>query len=152
MGEDPHIFGNGCIEDLSNYIAETSSRSFARKSCNFAVKVNVEDGYQLEISNFAYNLISNVPLGSSTAFSAEYFFVIGSSSVTINKSYAEDSTDAIMEEKAVLSGCGESDIFRINTSLTAKRGNAGNDGVAKVELANEEFTYDIKVKSCNLDE
>merc|ERR1719296_716670 len=114
------------------------------------MNVDIEEGYQLEISNFAYKVITNVTQGSSTMFTVDHFFAKGSKSLTLKKSYTSDESDDIVEEGVVVSSCGGSENFRINTSLTAKRGSA--DGVAQIALAKGEPIYDINVVSCTADE
>lgn len=147
----PTVLGNGCMNgDLSNYNAETSARSFSRKSCNFAVNIDVEDGYQVQISNFAYSGKTKVPPGSSTTFSAEHFFLDGDNnpSVSIKENYDQDSDNInLIKNEVITSRCGGSSNFRINTSLVAKRGNGSNE-VAEIALTNDKFTYDISVKEC----
>ena len=129
----------------SYYVETTDSKTFDRKSCNIAVPFNIPENKQVALYQLDYRgmFIGNVyfcsllkrhcflqigytwvPEGddSETNLGVEYFFA-GTKGPIVTRTYTEEE-DIFISDKVPLvwSPCGGSEIFRINTSIKAKKG------------------------------
>ena len=140
------IFGSGCGEGsvnvisstdgntvtilFSEYFAETfEDDTFDRKSCNLAIPFNINPDKQVGLYAIDYRGYTYVPEedGSETTFQIEYFFA-GLKGPIVKRTYEEEE-DIVISDKVPLlwSPCGGSEIFRINTSIRARKGSKDAD-------------------------
>merc|ERR1719469_11201 len=140
------IFGSGCPEGsvsvisstdgsivtvlFSGYYAETDgSDTFDRKSCNLAVPFDIDPNKQISLYQIDYRGYTWVPEneGSKTTFQVEYFFA-GLKGPIVKKTYTKEENIVITNMVPLMaSPCGGKEIFRINTSIVAKKGDANDD-------------------------
>merc|ERR1719232_1549503 len=144
--EKIQIFGSGCPEGsvsvisssdgkkvsvlFSGYYAQTDgSDTFDRQSCNLAVPFNIDPNKQVGLYQIDYRGYTWVPEedGSETNFGVEYFFA-GAKGPIVTRTY-ENEEDIFITDTVpmVWSPCGGSEIFRINTSIRAKKGSKGDE-------------------------
>eukprot|EP00854_Cymbomonas_tetramitiformis_P000758 gene758-1231_t len=150
----PTFFGSGCPADtvrvvlsadeqsvailFSDFRSETSDRrTRVRRSCNVAVPFTIKQGISIGVFRVDYRGAVYVPNqdGSSALFNAEYFF----SGITGPKAEVEfppgtddelTITNEILVTAIAWSPCGsESEIFRANAAVTAKKKNRGDEDV-----------------------
>jgi len=134
------IFGSGCPKDsvniisstdgstvtilFSGYYAQTEGKDkFDRKSCNLAVPFDINPNKQVALYRFDYRGYTYVPDqdGSETNFQVEYFFA-GLKGPVVKRTYTEEENIAITDTVPMLwSPCGGSEIFRLNTSMNARK-------------------------------
>jgi len=170
----PTILGSGCpkgsVEIISSpdgqtitvlfskYIAETDEVSdFVRKSCNVAIPVDVDEGksiglVQMDYRGYAY--VDSDP-ENYVRFSAEYFFA-GEDGPKTREIYQDSDEEFIISRNVSLSEmvwcpCGDSTIFRINTSIEAYQNDPGSD-IVKIAIdtsdTNNGFEYFFAVRDC----
>ena len=141
------LFGSGCPDGtvnvisstdgktvtvlFSNYYAQTSDDTmFDRKSCNVAVPFQVSPSKQISLHRIDYRGYTYIPEGegSETNFGIEYFFA-GTKGPIVTRSFTEEEDIVITDEVpiAAWSSCGGSEIFRINTSIKAKKENKDDE-------------------------
>jgi len=141
--ENMQVFGSGCPAGsvnvisssdgntvtvlFSGYYAQTEGiDTFDRKSCNLAVPFNINPNKQVALYQIDYRGYTWVPQdnGSETTFQVEYFFA-GLKGPIVKRTYEEEENIVITDTVPMIwSPCGGSEIFRINTSIRAKKGGA----------------------------
>ena len=173
--QSPTFEGSGCPSDsvqiitasdfqtvsvlFSEYSAATSSKStFDRKSCNLAVPVDIAPGYSMGIVKVDYRGYVFAPKKSSEAdFMAEYFFA-GIKGPVVKEEYTKYQDDIYVSNdvgiaSVVWSDCGSSTIFRINTSIMARKDSSDDEDVfitidtTDMTVTNA-FTYYVTTKKC----
>merc|ERR1719469_263470 len=139
------IFGSGCPEGVSvisstddntlsvlfpGYYAETDgSDTSDRKSCSLAVPFDIDPNKQIALYQIDYFGFTWVPEseGSKTTFQLEYFFA-GLMGPIVEKTYTKEGDKRIYNKVPLIaSPCGGKEIFRIHTSITAKKGDVNDD-------------------------
>jgi len=138
---EPVLSGSGCPDGSVNIIPSTSGDKITilfteyaaqttgsyindRKACLLAIPVDIEPFIAMGIIKVDYRGNVHAPEGSAT-FSAEYFFA-GISGPKIEKEYEYFEDDIFISNEVsintvVWSGCGSSEIFRINTAIVAEK-------------------------------
>merc|ERR1711902_157120 len=172
--EKMQIFGSGCPEGsvsvisstdgntvtvlFSGYYAQTDGRdTFDRKSCNLAVPFNIDPNKQVALYKIDYRGYTWVPEaeGSETNFGVEYFFA-GTKGPVVTRTFNEEE-DIVITDKVpmVWSPCGGSEIFRVNTSIKAKKKSKDNedafitiDSVDGTEDNTTALTYYFDEREC----
>merc|ERR1711982_8142 len=140
------VFGSGCPEGsvnivastdgktfailFSSYFAQTSdSKTFDRKSCNIAVPFNIDPNKQVALMGIDYRGYTWIPEGNETEtnLGVEYFFA-GTKGPIVTRTFNEEE-DIVISDKVpmVWSPCGGSEIFRVNTSIKAKKKSKDNE-------------------------
>eukprot|EP01083_Nonionella_stella_P208695 757147_1 len=143
---------------FSKYFAETTSgKKTARKACSLAVPVDVEQGYSIGIFKVEYRGYAYVPDNGEAKFAAEYFFA-GARGPKVQEYFYEDednfyNADQLAIQAMVFSSCGASTIFRINTSIQAKKDDKYDDevgiGIDSIDTTvQSEWRYYFKVEKC----
>jgi len=172
---DPTYFGSGCDDEtveiviasdgkswsvlFSDFIAETDGDSlFDRKACNLAVTLNVDSSKQIGVYKTEYRGFTFGPSEedtSSASFHAEMFFA-GDTGFEEDKTFNNDREDfyiaqQVDDDDITYCECGASTIFRINTSITAEKGDAAHeDVIIGIDSADQTkyYKYYVRVRSC----
>merc|ERR1719469_695196 len=154
------IFGSGCPEGsvslisstdgntvtvlFSRYSAQTDgSDTFDRKSCNLAVPFDIDPNKQISLYKIDYRGYTWVPEseGSKTTFQLQYFFA-GLMGPSVKKTYTKEEDFHIYNMVPLMaSPCGGKEMFRIHTSITAKKGDV-NDDEASTVIDGLEFYFE----------
>jgi len=143
---------------LSDFIAETSDDdNFARASCNMAVSLDVKQGKRIGIYKSEYRGFTYVSDGGKSTFNAEFFFA-GHTGELKERSYSSDESNIyiknhVKREDAPFCNCGESTIFRINTSITARKEDGEDDVIIGFDSIDQttmgrRFTFHIIEEDC----
>jgi len=152
----PSLYGSGCSSNsvspgelisLNGYQAKTNDQEkLVRKTCDYAIPIQVDSGYQIIVSGFYYGGNTVIPSqNSETRFSAENFFA-GDEGMKITKSFKSNQSFSITNMNPVVSPCGGSLVFRMNTAIISKKSNLSNrDGIINV---NQGFPYTITTRKC----
>jgi len=172
--EKMQIFGSGCPEGsvsvisstdgntvtvlFSGYYAQTDgSDTFDRKSCNLAVPFNIDPNKQVGLYQIDYRGYTWVPeeSGSETTFQVEYFFA-GIKGAIVKRAYETEENIVITDTVPMIwSPCGGSEIFRINSSMGAKKEDKEDqdtfitiDSVDGMEVNSTALTYYFDEREC----
>lgn len=172
----PVFFGSGCQSEtmqveaseqeeihitvtFKEYYAKTSSqRRRDRKSCNFALPIEIKSGYSLGVVIFNYKgfaKVADVP-GSSATFKAEQFLTEDQGAVlttVYEHGYDDDISIPISHQDSIdWTPCGtKSTIFRINSALTASKAN-DSDSDSEIQIIETQgggFHYHFVPRSCD---
>merc|ERR1711862_980952 len=168
------VFGSGCPAGSVNIISSTDGKTvtvlfsgyyaqtegfdtFDRKSCNLAVPFNINPNKQVALYQIDYRGYTWVPEdnGSETTFQVEYFFA-GLKGPIVKRTYEEEEEIVITDTVPMIwSPCGGSEIFRINSSMIAKKENNDSqdafitiDSVDGIEVNNTALTYYFDEREC----
>lgn len=118
-----------------------SSGAFARESCGLAIPVSVPPGLRVSLSRLRAYGDADIPSRGRGTFRAEYFFT-GSTGATVERDFRGgfDGSFVVRGGDVVRSGCGESGILRVNTSIRASNG-----GRLRLQF----LTLDVRVERCD---
>jgi hypothetical protein len=172
LGE-PGYGGSGCPEGTASttlspdnkslsilfdeYIVEAgeyAGKRIARKSCNIAVPVHVPQGFSIALINVDYRGFNSLPYGTSSKFSAEYFFA-GQAGPKFTKTFRGELDDdftlgnTLAATSMVWSRCGADVNLRVNTSMLVK--SRGPEAMSMVDSAdiNAGLVYHLQWKRCH---
>jgi hypothetical protein len=109
-----------------------------RKTCNFAVPIQVPTGYRVSIIGIDYRGFNSLPVGAKADFSVEYFFAGGSTSpfrTTFNGPLTSNYLlqDTLDATNLVWSSCGGADVLRVNNALVVTTNAAGEQAQSTVD-------------------
>jgi len=152
------VFGSGCtsvstmpspggLMTLSGYQASTSNnQKLVRKTCDYAIPIDVNSGYKVTFSGFYYSGNTYVPSqNSETRFVADHFLATSQGS-KIQKSFSSSQSFSYGNINPVVTPCGGSMIFRINTAILAKK-QSYNTADSTIDLV-QGFSYTITAVPC----
>lgn len=109
----------------------TTRRRIDRKSCNFAIPVQVPQGYSVALFAVDYRGYNAVPRGGYNRLDAEYFWA-GTRGPRISRQFngplndVYTVTDRLIATALVWSACGASTTLRVNASMMSMT-NARNE-------------------------
>lgn len=99
------------------------------KSCNIAVPIAMPKNMRLSLEGVDYRGEVYVPQGGQAVFNAEHFFA-GKKGSAVSRTFPAGSDEQfeVRDDSSLESGCGEDVIFRINTSVIAKKRDSTPEG------------------------
>jgi hypothetical protein len=170
----PNMGGTGCPQGTSSiavspdqsaisilfdqYVAEAGgSKSFDRKSCNFAIPVQVPQGYSISVVEVDFRGFTLLPDGASATLNASYFIPGKSDEIRSTRSFygptADEytSSDNVVVRGQVWSACGASAILRANTSILLRTNAAREDAMVTVDSADisSGVIYHLQWRRCH---
>ena len=143
---------------FDDYIVEAgdyAGRRTARKSCNIAVPVHVPQGFSVALINVDYRGFNSLPYGTSSKFSAEYFFA-GQAGPKFTKTFRGDMDqdftlgNTLAATSMVWSRCGADVNLRVNTSMMVRSNRRMADAMAMVDSTDVSagLVYHLQWKRC----
>ena len=169
---DPIVSGNSVTFILTDYIAEVSGRGLDRATCDFAVEVALPPGLTISLDEVVYRGFADGSDARST-FYREYFVAgefIGDRRFTVqqydtagNVTTIQDDSDQYIRNfgeftalddvfSAGRSVCGETIVWRANTSLSVRNVRTTSFSLASldtVDVQNQYFvTFEFRPRFC----
>jgi len=144
---------------FDQYIAEagnTTGRRIDRKSCNFAVPIQVPQGYSVAVFQVDYRGFNAIPSGAYNRFDVEYFWA-GARGPRMSRifngptSSAFSVTDRLQAQTLVWTPCGESVNLRVNSSMMAQSNSRMDQTMGIVDSADitSGLVYHLQWRRCN---
>lgn len=132
------IVGNTLSILFDEYMAETSyGNQTARKTCNYAVALEIDPGYTVALLKIDYRGFADIPENGFGRLRAEYFWA-GQQGPVYNRTFSAGSFGDWMETDfvggAVWSPCGGEVIARGNTSILARKSSPYSSKEAEVQV------------------
>jgi hypothetical protein len=132
------IVGNTLSMLFDEYVSRTSpGNQTARKSCNYAVALNVPPGYTIALLQIDYRGFADIPSGGIGRLRAEYFWA-GSTGPVYTRTFWHGFFGDWMETDfvggAVWSPCGRDVIARGNTSTIARKSSPSSSYEAELSV------------------
>jgi hypothetical protein len=125
---------------FDQYVAEAPrGQSFDRKSCNFAVPLNIPSGWAVSLISADWRGFIRLPPRARGTFRAETFFA-GQTGPVLQQSYVGATSRNILVQQDVVavtwSRCGDQVTARVNSSAVVEKQRSGDpDALLAVDTA-----------------
>lgn len=179
----PRLNGNGCADGESEVVLTDDKRTISIlfnsyvvqagqsvakprevKSCNILIPVSVPRGHRVAVIGLDYRGFAAVPDGGMALLKTNYQFFDQAHQPISRRVIRNEDFPGPFDEDYILttslkgrlnwSGCGKNMVLKIETDLSARTNQAGDDAMATLDSidgqSSEDLTYHLIWEKCDL--